>query len=363
MTESPGRPGAPLKGRGTAATLEGRFESRRRSAFDDGWLIEEDPPRAPQTVATAETARSIISRNDSPDVPFRQSLNPYRGCEHGCIYCFARPSHGYLNLSPGLDFETRLTYKQNAAALLDAELRAPSYVCTPLHLGANTDCYQPLEREHRLTRQILTVLADFQHPVTLVTKGAALILRDLDLLAPMAAVRRAHVAISLTTLDENLKRTLEPRAAGAASRLRVIRELSAAGVPVTVLVSPVIPFITDHELEALLEAARDAGAQRAGYALLRLPHEVAPLFRDWLATHHPLRAERVMNTLQAMRGGRDYDSAFGQRHRGTGPYAQLLAQRFELACRRLGLQRRADWNLDTRAFRPPPRGGDQLPLL
>jgi DNA repair photolyase len=356
-------PRAPLKGRGTAANPEGRFETRRREAFDDGWLVEEAPAPAPQTTATAETARRIISRNDSPDVPFRQSINPYRGCEHGCIYCFARPSHGYLNLSPGLDFETRLFYKHNAAALLDAELRAPGYVCTPIHLGANTDPYQPLEREQRLTRHLLEVLAAFRHPVTLVTKGTALMLRDLDLLAAMAAARRAHVAISLTTLDESLKRTLEPRAAGAASRLRVIRELTAAGVPVTALVSPVIPFITDHELEALLEAASDAGAQRAGYALLRLPHEVAPLFRDWLATHHPLRAERVMHTMQAMRGGRDYDSDFSQRHRGTGPYAALLAQRFRLACQRLGLKQRADWDLDTRAFRPPPQPGDQLALL
>lgn len=356
-------PRPPLKGRGTAANPEGRFESRRREAFDDGWLIEEAPAPAPQTTATAETARRIISRNDSPDVPFRQSINPYRGCEHGCIYCFARPSHGYLNLSAGLDFETRLFYKHNAAALLDAELRAPGYVCTPIHLGANTDPYQPIEREHRLTRQLLEVLAAFRHPVTLVTKGTALILRDLDLLAAMAAERRAHVAISLTTLDEDLKRTLEPRAAGGRSRLRVIRELSDAGVPVTALVSPVIPFITDHELETLLEAAKAAGAKRAGYALLRLPHEVAPLFRDWLATHHPLRAERVMHALQAMRGGRDYDSDFSQRHRGSGPYAELLAQRFQLACRRLGLQRRADWNLDTHAFRPPPRAGDQLALI
>lgn len=356
-------PGKALRGRGTDSRLAGRFAMREREAFDDGWWPEDEPAPRTDTRLHAETARSIISRNTSPDIPFDQSINPYKGCEHGCIYCFARPSHAYLDLSPGLDFETEIFYKPNAAELLEQALRKPGYRCRPIHVGANTDPYQPAERRLGVTRAILETLWHFRHPVTLVTKGSSLVLRDIDLFAALAEHRLVSVAVSMTTLDAETKRTLEPRAAGASTRLRVIRGLADAGVPVTALVAPVIPFITDHELEALLEASRDAGASRAGYALLRLPHEVAPLFREWLQTHHPQRAQRVMNAVRATRGGRDYAADFGQRHRGTGEIAGLLAQRFRVACRRLGLAERIDWKLNTKAFHPPPTSGDQLRLL
>lgn len=353
-------PGA-LKGRGAASNPEGRFESFTRTAFDDGWDLEEEAPRSIETIVRADPARSIISRNDSPDIGFDQSINPYKGCEHGCIYCYARPAHAYLNLSPGLDFETRLFYKQDAAKLLDAELRKSGYRPTLISLGANTDPYQPIEREYRVTRSLLEVLSAFNHPVGIVTKGT-LIERDLDLLASMAQRNLVMVGMSLTTLDEGLKRTLEPRAASAAARLRVARRLTEAGVPVMAMMSPVIPFINDAELERILEASRDVGAQRASYVLVRLPHEVKDLFREWLQTHYPLKAAHVMSLIQQMRGGKDYAAEWGTRMRGEGQFAQLIEQRFRKACQRLGLNRQR-LSLDASRFAPPPRAGDQMSLL
>jgi len=351
------------KGRGAVSNPEGRFESQSRVREDDGWdsLAEEVPPL--ETVVAEDPARSIISRNDSPDVPFTQSINPYKGCEHGCIYCFARPTHAYLNLSPGLDFETKLFYKPGAAALLEQELRKPRYVCQSISLGTNTDPYQPIERKYRVTRSILEVLRRFRHPVGIVTKGAALIERDLDILADMASANLAVVAVSITSLKDEIKRTLEPRAASPASRLRVVRRLTEAGVPVMVMVAPVIPFVTDAELEQILEAAKEAGALAAGYVMLRLPYEVKDLFREWLDAHVPLKAKHVMSLVQQMRGGKDYDSAWGKRMTGQGEYAGMIARRFRLACKRLGLGFDARLRLDTAQFRAPPAAGDQMGLF
>ncbi|WP_457788502.1 PA0069 family radical SAM protein [Pseudomonas sp. PL-6] len=347
----------PPRGRGTASNPHNRFAPTRVIASDDGWFEEVPPSRA--TEVRAETAKTIISRNQSPDLPFDRSINPYRGCEHGCIYCYARPSHAYWDLSPGLDFETRLIAKTNAAALLQQQLSKPGYQCAPINLGANTDPYQPIEREQRLTRQCLEILLDYRHPVTIVTKGA-LILRDLDLLAELAKQRLVAVYISLTTLDDELKRILEPRAAAPSARLRAIRVLRQQDIPVGVLCSPMIPMINDMELERLLEAAQQAGAQSANYMLLRLPREVAPLFEEWLRAHHPQRAEHVLSLIRQSRGGELYDSRFGARFRGEGAFAKLLAQRFALAIRRLGLQRRQALQLDCSRFAPP---GGQLALL
>ncbi len=345
-----------IKGRGASGHLPGRFEATVNEAVDDGWWADDsgdfDAP-ALRTQVTEETARSIISRNRSPDIGFSQSVNPYRGCEHGCSYCFARPSHAYLNLSPGLDFETRLFAKANAPALLRRELARPGYVPSPIALGINTDAYQPIERRFGLTRQLIEVLWEARHPFTLITKNA-LVLRDLDLLAPLARERLVNVHFSVTTLDSRLSARLEPRASAPHARLRAMRRLHEAGVPVGVMAAPVIPWVNDHELEAILQAAADAGAQSAGYVLLRLPHEVAPLFRDWLQAHHPQRAEHVMSTIQQLRGGKDYDSAFGSRMRGQGVYADLLARRFQLAWRRSGFDRRHAPALDSGRFRPPP---------
>jgi len=349
------------KGRGAGSNGAGRFEATTRVAVDDGWGSLEAEPVKLETIVRAVVAKSIISRNNSPDIPFEQSINPYYGCEHGCIYCYARPSHGYLNLSPGLDFETRLFYKPNAAELLDAELRRPGYRVSPIALGANTDPYQPIEREHRVTRGILEVLARFRHPVSIVTRGV-LIERDLDLLAAMARDNLVHVGITLTTLDPALKRTLEPRAAAPAARLRVMRQLADVGVPVRVMFSPVIPFVNDAELERVLEAGAEAGARAASYILLRLPHEVKDLFREWLDAHLPLKAEHVMSLINQSRGGKDYDAAWGTRMRGSGNFADLIAQRFRLARRRLRLdQARSGYNLDL--FRVPAKAGDQLGLF
>ena len=347
----------PPRGRGTASNPHNRFAPTRVIASDDGWFEEVPPSRA--TEVRAETAKTIISRNQSPDLPFDRSINPYRGCEHGCIYCYARPSHAYWDLSPGLDFETRLIAKTNAAALLQQQLSKPGYQCAPINLGANTDPYQPIEREHRLTRQCLEILLDYRHPVTIVTKGA-LILRDLDLLAELARQRLVAVYISLTTLDDELKRILEPRAAAPSARLRAIRVLRQHAIPVGVLCSPMIPMINDMELERLLDAARQAGAQSANYMLLRLPREVAPLFEEWLRVHRPQRAEHVLSLIRQSRGGELYDSRFGARFRGEGAFAELLAQRFAVAIRRLGLQRRQALQLDCSRFAPP---GGQLALL
>ncbi|MBL8510204.1 MAG: PA0069 family radical SAM protein [Betaproteobacteria bacterium] len=345
------------KGRGAALNLEGRFERWQREAFDDGWQpddFEADPLR-PKTVVSAELAKSIISHNDSPDIPFRYSVNPYRGCEHGCIYCFARPSHAYLGLSPGLDFETRLFAKTNAAVLLREELSKASYCCDVISLGINTDAYQPCERDYGLTRQCLEVMCAFNQPVGLITKSA-LIERDLDILASMAERRLVHAVVSMTTLDHGVSRFMEPRTAAPQRRLQTIRRLADAGVPVGVNVAPVIPFLTDHELENLLAAGRDAGATTAGYIVLRLPWELKSLFRNWLLHHFPLKAEHVMSRVQEMHGGRDYDADFHSRMSGQGVFAKLLAQRFAKACARLGLNdrgRRSMMALDTKRFRVP----------
>lgn len=345
------------KGRGATLQIEGRFESVARERFDDGWGEEGEELPPPKTMVTMERAKRVLQKQDSPDLSFEHSLNPYRGCEHGCIYCYARPSHGYLNLSPGLDFETRLFAKPEAAQLLRAELAKPSYRCSPIALGVNTDCYQPIERELKITRQILEVLVECRHPVSIVTKSA-LIERDIDLLAQLANDDLVQVFITVTTLDAEVARKLEPRAASPRRRLQAVRALNEAGVPCGVFVAPVIPFLTDAELENVLEAAHEHGARTAAYTLLRLPYELKDLFKDWLAVHYPLKAEHVMSRLREMREGRENDSEFGSRFHGKGLFAQLLAQRFKLACERLGL----DWpeeGLDTRKFMPPNLGGQR----
>jgi DNA repair photolyase len=352
------------KGRGASSNPDGRFESHTHHAISDGWEQaggEPEQTRAPCTTLTPDKAKSVISRNDSPDVGFRLSINPYRGCEHGCVYCFARPTHAYLGLSPGLDFETKLFYKAHAATLLEKELRRPSYRCSPIALGINTDAYQPAERRLKITRGILKVLHDFNHPVTIVTKSA-LVRRDLDLLVPMAQKNLAQVFFSITTLDSNLSRCLEPRTTAPRGRLQAMRTLSAAGVPVGVMTAPIIPVLTDPELESILVASREAGAESAGYVMLRLPHEVKALFREWLSHHAPLKAHHVMSVVQALRGGKDYDATFGERMRGTGLFAELIARRFSLACKRLGLNRHQR-ELDISAFAPVVHSGAQLTLF
>ncbi|CAO3421332.1 PA0069 family radical SAM protein [Azospirillum doebereinerae] len=350
-----------VKGRGAISNATSRYERETRALIDDGWSENEvlsDPVR---TIVASASARSIIVRNNSPDIPFEQSVNPYQGCEHACIYCFARPTHAYLGLSPGLDFETRLFAKRNAAELLAKELRSKSYVCRPLALGANTDPYQPIERTERITRRILEVCRDFRQPVTVITKSA-LVMRDLDILAPMAAEGLASVAVSVTTLDGGLARVMEPRAASPARRLAAMRSLSAAGVPVAVLASPMIPALNDHELEAILEAGVAAGATAASYILLRLPLEIKDLFEEWLRAHAPNRADHVLSLVRQTRDGALYRAEFGTRMKGTGPYADLLSARFRIAVKRLALGERS-WNLDCSRFRPPPAVGDQLTLL
>ena len=349
------------KGRGAALNIEGRFESVVREAVDDGWdtPIDEDPAR-PKTIVTAERAKSIISRNDSPDIPFTYSINPYRGCEHGCVYCYARPTHAYLNLSPGLDFETRLFAKVNAAELLRRELAKPGYRCETISIGANTDPYQPAEREWKVTRSILEVASECNQPVGIVSKNA-LVERDLDLLAPMARKGLVAVFISVTTLDHEIARRMEPRASAPARRIEAIRHLSQAGVPVGVMVAPVIPFLTDSGIEKVLEAAREAGATQAGYILMRLPYEVKDLFKDWLERHFPLKAAHVMSRVRAMREGRENDPRFGSRMRGSGEFAALLRLRFEKACKRLDMNKNRR-QLDCSQFRPPRLDG-QLDLF
>jgi DNA repair photolyase len=348
------------RGRGARSNRAGRYEAELREAFDDGWesLGELEPFK---TEVARETARSIIATNDSPDIGFDQSINPYRGCEHGCIYCYARPTHAWLGLSPGLDFETRLTAKVNAAELLERELASPRYVPKVIALGAVTDPYQPIERQHRITRAVLAVLDAASHPVGIVTKSA-LVVRDLDILAGMAARGLVKVAISVTTLDRGVARKMEPRAATPERRLDAIRALSAAGVPVSVMAAPIIPALNDSEIERILESARDAGAREAGYVLLRLPMELKELFREWLATEFPDRAQRVINVLRSMHGGKDYVAAFGIRQRGTGPYAAQIGARFRLAAKRLGLNER-HLALRTDLFRRPVPKGGQLSLL
>ena len=339
-----------LHGRGAVSNPDGRYEPIQRAAYDDGWGTLDDPPPLP-TEVTLEKARAIITRNDSPDISFDRSINPYRGCEHGCIYCFARPTHAYQGLSPGLDFETKLFAKPNAAELLEKELSAPSYRPRTIAMGTNTDPYQPIERKFRITRGILEVLDRFSHPVGIVTKSA-LVMRDIDILAPMAGRSLAKVAVSVTTLDPKLARTMEPRAVMPVKRLATIRQLAEAGIPAAVMVAPIIPVINDHEIEDILQAASAAGAQAGGYVLLRLPHELKDLVRDWLKQHYPDKLKHVFSLVRTTRGGKDYDASWGKRMTGDGPYAGMIGRRFETACERLGLnQRRAP--LRTDLFAPP----------
>ncbi|MEL6422407.1 MAG: PA0069 family radical SAM protein, partial [Pseudomonadota bacterium] len=325
------------RGRGARSNVSGRFEKVVSEAFDDGWeTLGDEAPR--RTEVLEETARSIITRNTSPDISFDRSINPYRGCEHGCIYCYARPNHAYAGLSPGLDFETKLFAKTNAAQQLEAELAKPGYSPATIALGAVTDPYQPIERDHRLSRAVLEVLDACNHPVGIVTKSAG-VLRDIDILSRMAERQLVKVAVSITSLDRRVARAMEPRAATPERRLETVRVLADAGVPVTVMTAPLIPSLNDHEVERLLEAAHDAGAHTAAYVLLRLPHEIKTLFREWLVSEFPDRADRVLALLREMRGGKDYDATWGVRKTGQGPYAQQLAQRYRLALRRLGLNR------------------------
>ncbi len=357
------RPGVVVdrrRGRGAVTNPDGRFEPYARSLEDDGWDSLADLPPF-KTEISFEAARRIITRNQSPDISFDRSINPYRGCEHGCVYCFARPTHSYLGLSPGLDFESKLTVKPNAAELLAKELADPKYNVRTMALGTNTDPYQPIERDHRITRGILEVLARTKHPVGIVTKSA-LVQRDIDLLAPMAAEGLARVAISITTLDRDLARKLEPRAPTPSKRLETVKALTDAGIPVTVMMAPVIPALNDEEIERVLDAAKAAGAKNAGYVLLRLPYEIKDLFQEWLAEHRPERAAHVMSLVKSTRGGKAYEAEWGKRMIGDGVYAWTIGRRFELACKRRGLNaERSPLRKDL--FRPPARPGEQLKLF
>ena len=348
------------RGRGARSNRVSRYDSQTRDEFDDGWetLGTLDAFR---TEVHEERAKSIIATNDSPDISFDQSINPYRGCEHGCIYCYARPTHCYLGHSAGLDFETKLYAKVNGAELLERELARPKYTPKVIALGAVTDPYQPIERQYGLTRSLLEVFDRTSHPVGIVTKSAGVV-RDIDILSRLASRGLVKVAISVTTLDATLARNMEPRAATPPKRIEAIRRLAEAGIPVTVMVAPIIPALNDAEIEAILETAREAGAREAGYVLLRLPLELKDLFREWLQTDYPDRAARVISLLRSMHGGQDYVATFGQRQRGTGPYAALIGARFKLALRRLGLNQRT-LKLRTDQFRPPVAAGGQLSLL
>lgn len=359
----PPRPPKPLEqpppGRGARSNASGRFEPVAREEFDDGW--GKDEPVKLKTSVTLETARTIITRNTSPDIGFDRSINPYRGCEHGCVYCFARPTHAYMGLSPGLDFESKLFAKPNAAKLLRSELAKPGYQVRPIAMGTNTDPYQPIERQYQITRQILEVLREFKHPVTITTKSN-LVTRDLDILSQMAKLNLARVAVSVTTLERKLARSMEPRAPTPERRLDAIRQLSAAGVPAAVMTAPIIPGLTDHEMETILERAAEAGATAAGYVLLRLPLEIKDLIREWLEASAPNHAKRVISLIRSMHNGKDYDPQWSKRQRGEGPYAQLIARRFNLAVERLKLdQERAP--LDTSLFTPPKEEAPQLNLF
>ena len=349
------------KGRGAASNRSGRYERHQREAFDDGWgtIDEAEPPL--RTEVRPDASRTVITRNESPDIGFDRSINVYRGCEHGCVYCYARPTHAYLGLSPGQDFESRIFAKHDAPAQLERELARPGYVCRMIAMGTNTDPYQPTERRLALTRGVLEVLERHDHPVGIVTKSA-LVTRDADILSRMAERRLATVSLSVTTQDREIARTMEPRASTPAKRLEAIRALRDAGVPVGVIVAPIVPGLTDHEIESILEAARDAGAERAGYVVLRLPQEVRALFLEWLSVHAPNKTKRVVSLLQGMRAGRLNDASFGTRMSGSGPYAALIAARFAAATKRLGLERRGP-ELDTGRFRPPSRDPAQLSLF
>ena len=350
-------PPTTITGRGTARNPANRYQAHQH-ASDPGQV----PAKSPQTSVRPMPVRRVISYNDSPDLPFDRSINPYRGCEHGCIYCFARPSHAWLDLSPGLDFETRIMARPDAPARLAEELRHPKYYCAPVVIGSNTDCYQPAERSQHITRRVLETLAEHRHPLSVLTKSR-LIARDADLLAEMAADQLASAMVSVTTLDNGLKRRLEPRTPSGSQRLATVRALTDAGVPVGVLLAPVIPMINDHEIEDIVAASAAAGAVSLSWVLLRLPHEVGPLFRDWLDEHYPDRADRVMARIRDSRGGRDYDSRWGSRLRGEGEYARLIAERIRLACRRHGLDDLQRPALDPSQFRVPVRSGDQLGLF
>ena len=350
-----------IRGRGARSNVSGRYESRAREAFDDGWTLEDAEPAQIETTVSPEKAKVIITRNDSPDVGFGASINPYRGCEHGCIYCYARPAHAYMGLSPGLDFESKLFFKPQAAQLLERELRAPRYRPELIHIGGNTDPYQPQERILRITRGVIEVLVRFRHPFSVITKSA-LVVRDLDLLAEAATEGLTRVAVSVTSLDRKLARSMEPRAATPEKRIEAIRKLTAAGVPVTVMFAPAIPGLNDHEMEAVLERAAQAGASGAGYVALRLPREIKDLFREWLESDHPDRARRVMSLVRQMRGGKDYDAEWGARMRGQGPVAELMKTRFEAAKKRYGLNQ--PWSpLDVTKFRVPLQAGHQIDLF
>ncbi len=346
------------RGRGAGLNMASRYDRQTAEPVDDGW--ERDAPEPLRTRVSHDTSRTVLTRNASPDIPFDRSVNPYRGCEHGCIYCYARPSHAQLGLSPGLDFETELVAKPRAAELLAEALRRPGYAPAPIAIGTNTDAYQPIEKTHRIMRGVLEVLWEHRHPVTVTTKGT-LIARDIDILGRLGRAGLAEVCVSLTTLDNRLSRAMEPRAAAPARRVAIIRALAQAGVPVRVNTSPIVPAINDHEIERLLEAAAEAGASRASYVVLRLPREVSTLFREWLEREFPDRAARVMGKVREMHGGRDYDPAWGKRMKGEGVHARLIARRFALAARRHGLDRPA-LALRTDLFRVPPRAGDQLAL-
>lgn len=363
------RPDRAMKGRGAVSNKTGRYERYETVAIDDGWHneAEEAAPefaRKLRTSVTDEHPKSIIATNTSPDIPFDRSINPYRGCEHGCVYCYARPTHAYMGLSPGRDFETKLFAKPNAAELLERALRKPGYRPETIQLGANTDPYQPIERERRITRSVLEVMADYRHPVGITTKSD-LVTRDLDLLAPMAGQGLVGVGISVTTLDSDLARKLEPRAPRPEKRLAAIRKLSEAGVPVAVMIAPIIPFLTEHEVERVMTAAVEAGARSAGYVLLRLPLEIEGLVTEWLEEHAPGKAKHVLALMRESRGGRMYDSDFKSRMRGTGQHAELLAKRFALQRRKLGLDAVHASGFRQRAdlFRCPPRAGDQMSLF
>ena len=348
------------RGRGATLNPTGRFEATTRHVFDDGWqTLDELPPF--KTEVQVEKPKSIITKNDSPDLHFDRSINPYRGCEHGCIYCYARPSHAYMGLSAGMDFESSLFAKPNAATLLERELARKGYQPRMLALGTNTDPYQPIEKQWRITREILEVLEATNHPVGIVTKSA-LVTRDIDILGRMAEKGLVKVCLSITSLDRKLSRAMEPRAATPGLRLKALRDLNAAGIPTSVMVAPVIPALNDHELERILDSAQAAGAQEAGFILLRLPREVSPLFRDWLLHHYPDRYRHVMNLLRAMRGGKDYDAEFGKRLRGDGPYAWQIGRRFEIACKKLGLNETRR-NLNRKLFTPPAEEANQLCLF
>jgi DNA repair photolyase len=349
-----------IRGRGTAESPDARFLDTTRNAVDDGW-DGMDLPEAVQTTVTQEHPKTIISHNQSPDIPFEASINPYRGCEHGCIYCYARPSHAYMDLSPGIDFETRLFAKPDAAKLLRAELSKRNYKCTPIALGSNTDPYQPIERDWQITRSLLEVLNEFNHPLTIVTKSC-LVERDLDILTELARKRLIQVFVSVTTLDGDLARKMEPRATAPWRRLETISKMKQAGVPVGVMFAPVIPVLNDPEMETVLTRAAEAGAISAGYVMLRLPHEVKQLFRTWLQTHYPLKASHVMNRVRDIRGGRDNDPEFASRMRGTGIYAAIIEQRFRAICERLGLNR-TEVPLETSLFRRTAKQKNQMELF